>query len=177
MAGWQSGTPFSVLSTRATLNRGGTRSSSNTVNTTLDAEQLNDVVRFTMTGDGPYFIDPANLGPDGRGVARDGSQFDGQVFFNPGAGEVGSLQRRRFSGPSVFSFDGGIQKLTRITERHSLELRMEAQNILNHATFYVGDESPSGSPTRFNVNSPSFGLVTSTFYDRRAIQFGLYWRF
>jgi hypothetical protein len=66
--------------------------------------------------------------------ALSGSLGDGQFRFG---GSIGTLQRRMFSGPSVFSFDAGIQKSTRLTERHSLELRMEAQNILNHPTFYV----------------------------------------
>jgi len=55
---WQSGTPFSVLSVRGTINRSGIRSNSNTVDTPLTAAQLNDVVGFFMTPDGPFFINP-----------------------------------------------------------------------------------------------------------------------
>lgn len=174
---WQSGTPFSVLSPRGTLNRGGVRSNSQTVNTTLNGSQLKDVVGFFMTGNGPRFINPANIGPDGRGVAADGATFNGQVFFNPEPGATGALGRRIFDGPSVFSFDFSVMKQTRLTERYLLEIRMDSSNILNHPTFYVGDESAAASLARFNVNSTTFGQVTGTFTGRRQVQFGVYLRF
>ncbi len=172
---WQSGTPFSVLSTRSTLNRPGARSNSNTAMTLLTGDQLDSVVGFQMTGDGPVFINPANIGPDGRGVAADGRTFAGQVFFNPDPGTIGALQRRRFSGPWSFNLDFTVQKLTHITERQTLELRMESFNLTNTPSFYVGDEASSA--TRFNVNSATFGRIASTAYDSRRIQFGLYYRF
>ncbi|MCC6586348.1 MAG: TonB-dependent receptor [Bryobacterales bacterium] len=180
LMGWQSGTPFSILSTRATINRSGTRSNSNTADTTLTKEQLDKVVGFVMTGNGPFFVDRSVVGPDGRGVGADGSQFQGQVFFNPAPGMPGALQRRMFSGPSVFSFDAGIQKRFSIREGQHLEFRMEAINVMNHPTFYVGDEGDSadaGATTRFNINQPTFGTITSNFTGRRAVQFGLYYRF
>jgi carboxypeptidase family protein/TonB-dependent receptor-like protein len=167
---YQSGTPFSILSTRGTLNRGA-RSGQNTAVTTLDKAQLDQVVGFRMTGTGPYFIAPSALGADGRGVAPDGSApFQGQVFSNPTAGSIGTLQRRMFSGPWDFSLNFGVQKVTRITERQTVELRMEAQNIMNHPTFYAGESDPS-------INSTTFGKITSTFFGRRLIQFALYYRF
>src|SRR4029453_7091056 len=96
----QSGPPVSVLSARGTLNRGG-RSLQNTVNTTLNGAQLDNVFGFFMTGSGPLTVNPPAINPaDGRGVAPDGSPaFSGQVFFNPAAGTVGTMQRRFFSGP------------------------------------------------------------------------------
>lgn len=179
LMGWQSGTPFSILSTRGTINRTGTRSISNTANSTLTKDELDRVVGFFMTGNGPSFVDRSVVGPDGRAVGPDGRPFAGQVFFNPEPGVPGALQRRMFSGPSVFSFDAGIQKRFNITERHQLELRMEAVNILNHPTFYIGDESDqtNNQTVRFNVNQPTFGNIVESFTDRRVIQFGLYYRF
>ena len=89
-----------------------------------------------MTGNGPYVVDPSVIGPDGRAVAPDGARrFSGQVFFNPGAGDIGALQRRMFSGPWTFDMDAGIQKLTHITEHQTVEFRMEAGNVFNHPTF------------------------------------------
>ncbi|HTM48789.1 MAG TPA: hypothetical protein VL285_08925, partial [Bryobacteraceae bacterium] len=70
--------------------------------------------------------------------------------------------------PWVFDMDAGIQKKTNITERQTLEFRMEAENVFNHPTFLTGG---------FNVNSTQFGRIGSTFTDRRVIQFGLYYRF
>ena len=58
--------------------------------------------------------------------------------------------------------------MTHLTERQSVELRMEAQNILNHPAFFAGDQ---------DINSTQFGKIGSTFFGRRLIQFGLYYRF
>jgi len=170
IATWNSGTPFSILSGRGTLNRMG-RSTNNTAITTLNKAQLDEVLKFRMTGNGPYIAAASIIGPDGRAVAADGAApFAGQVFFQPGAGELGTLQRRWFSGPTNFNLDFSLQKETRITERQSIEIRMDSSNILNHPTFDV-----SGDHT---ITSPTFGQITSTgISGRRLLQFGLFYRF
>jgi hypothetical protein len=168
---YQSGAPFSILSQRGTLNRStGTRSDSNTADTTLNKAQLDDLLQFRMTGNGPYFVAASAINPkDGRAVAPDGeAPFAGQVFFHPGPGTVGGLQRRMFSGPWTFNMDFGILKKTRITERQSVELRMEATNVFNHAAFAVHDQA---------IGSVNFGRITDTYTWPRIVQFGLYYRF
>jgi hypothetical protein len=169
---WQSGSPFSIVSGRGTLNREA-RSGFNTADTALTGSQLQQIVKFQMTGNGPYVIAPSAIGSDGRGVAPDGDpNFSGQVFANPGPGTIGTLQRRMFYGPWTFDLDAGVQKLTHITERHTLEFRMEVANVFNHPNFTVADQ---------NINSPTFGQVFSNFSTtngfRRVVQFGLYYRF
>ncbi len=167
---WQSGTPFSVLSGRGTLNRAsGYRSENNTANTVLTKPQTDVIFQFRQTGDGPMYVPASVLGTDGRAVAADGeTPFAGQRFFNPGPGELGSLQRRMFDGPWDFNLDFGLQKTMKITERQSLEFRMESTNVLNHPQFMLGDQ---------NINSTDFGMITYTFSTARRIQFGLYYRF
>lgn len=165
---WQSGAPFSVLSGRGTLNRAA-RSGGNTATSTLAKAQLDELFQVRMTGSGPYFVPATVIGKDGRAVAGDGqASFDGQVFFQPDAGTIGALQRRMFSGPWTFNLDAGIQKETKITERQSIQFRMESTNVLNHPTWYFGDQT---------ITSTQFGRISSTLYDRRLIQFGLYYRF
>jgi hypothetical protein len=128
-----------------------------------------------MTGNGPMFVPDSVKNPvDGSAVAADGSAaFAGQAFFMPGAGTIGQLQRNYFSGPWVNEMDLKVGKLTHITETKTIELRMNAVNILNHPTF----GSPVTTPTAAN-----FGAITSTFapgsgYTRRLIQFELYYKF
>lgn len=174
IATWLSGNPFTIYSDRGTLNNTLTNgidpSINNTVDTTLTRGQLNDIVHFYMTGNGPYMVAQSAINPsDKRGVAPDGgAAFSGQVFFNPKAGTVGVLQRRFFSGPRSFDLDSGIQKRFSITERQFFEFRAEAVNLLNHPTFYFGDT---------NVNSTTFGKIGSTLNSRRVFQFGLQYRF
>jgi len=166
---WQSGAPFSILSGRGTLNREA-RSYYNTADTSLTMPQLASVVKFQMTGNGPLIVSPSAINPaDGTGVNADGSPaFNGQIFYNPGAGTLGVLQRRLFSGPWTFDIDMSLLKTIKITEHHNVELRMDAFNALNHATFYSGDQ---------NVNTTTFGVISSMFYSPRIMQFGLLYKF
>jgi len=166
---WQTGSPFSVLSGRGTLNRAA-RSANNTATALVSADQIKELFQLRMTGVGPYFFDAKALNPlDGRAVAADGAPpFEGQVFRQPGAGELGALQRRMFNGPNAWTLDFSAGKRTKITERQSLEIRMDSTNIFNHPTWYVGDQT---------ITSTQFGRVTSTMFGRRLIQFGATYRF
>ena len=61
-----------------------------------------------------------------------------------------------------------LMKEVAINDRHSVELRMEAFNALNHPTFWVGDQ---------NINSTTFGVISSSFFGSRVVQFGLTYAF
>ncbi|MCX6632399.1 MAG: TonB-dependent receptor, partial [Candidatus Solibacter sp.] len=166
---WQSGAPFSVLSGRGTLNR-ESRSYYNSANTSLNKGQLESVVKFQMTGNGPMMITQSAINPtDGTGVNTDGeAAFKGQIFFNPGAGTLGVLQRRLFDSPWTFNTDMRLKKTIPITETKKLELAMDAINALNHATFWSGDQ---------NINSTTFGVISYMFYQPRVVQFGVHYTF
>jgi trimeric autotransporter adhesin len=127
-------------------------------------------VNYQMTGNGPYVVAPSAINQDdGTGTNSLGeAPFTGQIFSNPGAGTLGELQRRLFSGPWSFDLDLSLQRRFRITERQSLELRMEGVNVLNHPSFYAGDQ---------NINSNTFGVITSTFNPPRVMQFAASYRF
>jgi hypothetical protein len=124
-----------------------------------------------MTGNGPYFVPASAIGPDGRGVAPAGQPtFTGQLFTNPTAGNLGTLQRRMFTGLPVFSMDAALFKDTKINEKMALELRMEALNVFNHTAFAVFSSD-------MNINMQQFGQITSTASTPRQMQFGLRLRF
>jgi hypothetical protein len=121
-----------------------------------------------MTGNGPYIIGTSALNPSGQAAVAGAAPFSGQIFTFPGAGTVGTLQKRVFDGPWDTTFDFGVSKTTRITERQSIQLRMDATNFLNHPSFIIGDQT---------ISSSTFGKVTSTFANRRQMQFALTYRF
>jgi hypothetical protein len=167
---WQSGAPFSILSGYGTLNRSsGGRSYYNGANTALQGNALFNTVKFQMTGYGPYVVPQSAINPaDGTGVNQGGPAFEGQIFSNPGPGQLGTLQRRMFSGPWTFNMDAALKKQIAFTERLNAEIRIDAYNALNHATFWVGDQL---------INSNTFGEVASVFYNPRVLQFGAYFKF
>jgi hypothetical protein len=166
---WQSGAPFSILSEYGTLNRAA-RSYYNAANTNLQGAALASVVKFNMTGNGPMMIANSAISPvDGTGVnGPEDPAFAGQAFFNPNAGTLGTLQRRMFSGPWTFGMDARLKKEIAITERHKLAMQMDAFNVFNHATFWSGDQS---------INSNTFGVISSSFFGSRIVQFGLTYSF
>ena len=165
---WQSGAPFSILSGYGTLNRAA-RSYYNTADTNLQGGALLNVVKYQMTGNGPMMIAPGAINTDGSGVAAAGDPtFNGEAFFNPGAGGLGALQRRMFSGPWTFGMDANLIKKIPINDRNKLELRMSAFNVLNHATFWSGDQ---------NINTTTFGVMNSMFFYPRVVEFTLTYQF
>src|SRR5262249_36822422 len=112
---WQAGAPFSILSTRGTLNRTARSSTVNTADSLVSSDQVGKLIGLHMTSTGPLFIDPSAINTDGRGVNADGTPtFSGQVFSNPAPGTIGGMQRRMFNGPSVFNMDFAILKMTKI---------------------------------------------------------------
>ena len=160
----QSGLPFSILSSRGTLSQ---NSFYNTASSSLTGGQLADLFQFRDTPTGPYFVAASAIGPDGRAVAADNRMpFSGQVFFEPGAGTVGTLQRNLLSGPWTFTMDANVEKLTRIGERQSIALRMDAFNALNHPVWSVGNQT---------IDSTNFGRLGGG--SQRIIQLGLHYRF
>jgi len=166
---WQSGAPFSIVSGRGTLNR-SSRSSLNTAVTSLTGSQLDQVVKFQMTPNGPYIVSPAVLNPaDNTGVNADGAPaYKSQIFFNPQPGQLGTLQRRFFNGPSAFTCDLKIDKQIPITERQRVRVEASFINLFNHPVFYSGDQ---------NINSTQFGKIGATLVPARVLQFGARYTF
>jgi len=167
---WQSGNPFSLVSGFGTLLPEAS-SGENMANTALTRPQLENILQFQMTGNGPYIVPQSVIGSDGRAVAATGQpEFTGQIVTNPTAGMLGELQRRQFTGPSVFDMDAALFKNTKITERFTVELRMEALNVFNHAAFAVFSNNTT-------INSQQFGQITNLAISPRLMQFSLRLKF
>ena len=81
--------------------------------------------------------------------------FNSSLFSLPALGQVGTARRRLFYGPGISNFDMALEKNMRLSESKSLEFRLEAFNVFNHAQFY-GPSAVNG-----NISSASFGQVVS----------------
>ena len=81
--------------------------------------------------------------------------FNTALFSLPSLGQMGNAPRRFFYGPGIYNFDMALHKTVRFSESKSLEFRLEAFNVFNHAQFY-GPAAVDG-----NITSANFGEVVS----------------
>lgn len=160
------------------------------MNVVIGGWQVNGIFNFT-TGrplhftTGRYTLNQTVASnPDFTGNFANLSQVDktgGQVTFinpqqaadfsNPGPGSAGTLANYAFHGPGFSSLDMSVFKhipMTFLGEAGQLEFRAEAFNILNHTSF----RDPGGNSPALNINSGSFGVLTSA-YPARILQLGL----
>jgi len=81
--------------------------------------------------------------------------FNTNVIVPEALGQLGDAGRRMFHGPGIENFDMQLSKTIQLRETRSLDIRIEAFNVFNHAQFY-GPTSVDGE-----VNDPNFGHVVS----------------
>jgi hypothetical protein len=90
-----------------------------------------------------------------------GKSYNGAAFSNPVPGAEGNLGRNVLRGFGAWQIDFALHRTFRFTERTSLQLRVEAFNILNHPNF--ANPSDPGDPGRLTIaNTPAFGTSTET---------------
>ena len=87
----------------------------NTAFSTLTADQIKELLGVYKVENRIYWIDPKVIDTaTGRAVGADNlansAGFAGQVFFNPGAGEVGNLPVLAFDGPAQYRIDMALSK-------------------------------------------------------------------
>jgi hypothetical protein len=140
---------------------------------TCDEKGCTSTVSYTTPGGmlsrlgglfgGPGFINPAAFGPAGSEPCIGGTVV-GECATSGGASGWGNSGTGIISGPDQFNWDMSLTKNTKITEGFTTQFRAEFYNIWNHPQF---------NPPANNVNSASFGTITSSSVPPRVIQFGL----
>jgi hypothetical protein len=167
----QSGAPFSFFSERATINR-TSRSVNETAFTNLSRSALRNAINLSFPSTGPVLlINPSYIAANGTGAGPDGltcSPVVANGLCNPQPGDLGNLSRNEFNGPMFFDEDFSILKSIKVHESMSLQLRGDAFNVWNHPTFAFGNQ---------DINSPTFGQVTSTSNGARVLQVGALFNF
>ena len=94
--------------------------------------------------------------------------FNVGAFAYPAAGTYGDHVRNSIEGPGFWSVDLALSRLVPIVSQQSLELRVEAFNLLNHVNW--------ANPTT-NLDSRNFGRITAINGNMRIIQFGVKYAF
>jgi hypothetical protein len=102
-----------------------------------------------------------------HGIGPGQPWFDTTMFSSGPDNSLGTAPRIAFSGPGLFNLDASVFRRFAMKERIGLELRAEAISVTN---------TPQFSNPVTNVNSSSFGLVTSTrtapYGGNRTVQLG-----
>jgi hypothetical protein len=91
--------------------------------------------------------------------------FNAALFSENALGTPGDASRRYFHGPGMENFDMALLKNLRLTDSKSVQFRLEAFNLLNHAQFFA-PQAVDG-----NISSATFGHVVSA-ASPRLVQLG-----
>jgi hypothetical protein len=152
---WESGSPFSVFSGRATGPATGTgaTAASATPSTWADytgSRNIGSVMTSNNgTGPGVYYFTPSEIAN----------------FTFPAAGTFGSSGRNTFRGPGFFNIDASLVKRFVIKERKALTFRAEAYNLINHPDF--------ANPSVSLATPATFGKITTLVNNPRIVQMAL----
>src|SRR5499427_8256443 len=147
----QSGYPLTIINTTSGQGLGGTTSNDNG---TSHANVLSGVPLIHPTGSTKDNLQ---------------SYINKAAFFAAPAGTYGNSGRGILRGPGQWNVDGSIFKDFTITERWRMQFRTEFFNLLNHANFALA----SDTSTSLNLNSSTFGQISSTSVNARLIQMAL----
>ncbi len=150
VGGWQAGSIWTVQSgfpqtiTIGGVDRSGTG---------------NGYDRPNATGSSPYEANPAPT-----------LWYNSAAFVEQPAGTFGDVGRNTVVGPGVFALDFDVHKEFHMfySERHILQFRAEAFNVLNH---------PVWSNPNANILSSGFGSITGTTIPMRQMQIALKYTF
>jgi trimeric autotransporter adhesin len=111
------------------------------------------------------------LRPDYTGAdicaAPPGLHLNPSAYAAPASGHWGNAGRNSIPGPRQFTMNASLNRTFRTSDRTSLDLRVEANNALNHVTF------PSWNTT---MGSAQFGLPL-TANSMRNVQTTIRWKF
>jgi hypothetical protein len=90
------------------------------------------------------------------------------AFAQPALGTFGNYERNSIKGPAFWTIDLALSRLVSFGAAQSVELRLEAFNLLNHFNW--------GNPGT-NLNAGTFGRIQTQQGSPRIMQFGIKYGF
>ena len=152
---WESGSPFTVASGRATGPATGTTATTASVTSTwADYSGSRNIgsVATSNNGIGPgvYYFTPAQIAN----------------FSEPAAGTFGTSGRNTFRGPRFFNIDASLVKRFELMENKSITFRAEAYNLINNVDF-------ANPGVNLGGNAVAFGKISSVVNNPRIVQMAL----
>ncbi|MEI9979025.1 MAG: hypothetical protein WDN23_08475 [Edaphobacter sp.] len=160
IAGWQSGKVFSIVSSGA--------GADNPVESDGKTHGFNNRAVPQNSGG----ADRPNTIKDPRLAHHTLSKFFDTTAFAPQTlGTIGNTQRNSMFGPHFRDFDLSLFKNFPVTERVTVQFRIESFNISNTPNFYIANNNSSNQ----QFGNASFGSISATDpnYNPRQYQFAL----
>ena len=105
------------------------------------------------------------------------SYFNPAAFSQPAPGTFGNLMRNALIGPKYWNVDLGVSRQLGLVSMHTLELRLEAFNLFNTFNWGVPGTELTAGGWQANLNSGTFGRITTQAGAPRIIQLGLKYSF
>jgi hypothetical protein len=160
IAGWQSGKVFSIISSGS--------GADNPIESDGKTHGFNNrAVPQNSTG-----ADRPNTIRDPRSGHKTLAQFFNTSAFAPQPlGTIGNTQRNSMTGPHFRDFDVSLFKNFAVTERATVQFRVETFNISNTPNFYIANNNSSNQ----QFGNAAFGSISATDpnYNPRQYQFVL----
>jgi len=126
---------------------------------------------FSVTASDPGAYGSFGMRANQNGTSTINSQginkwFNTAAFSQPAFGVYGNSGRNILTQPGINNWDVGLAKMFQFTERAGLQFRIETFNAFNHTQYGIDPTAsaaggPGQSAVNGNVNSPTFGRVTS----------------
>jgi hypothetical protein len=156
---WQTGRPFTVLTG---TDRSGTGQ---------NADRPNLIGDWRVSNPGPdRWFNPCTL--LATGALSNCRAGDTPAWQQNPTGIFGNAGRNLIRGPGLASFDLGLSRFFKVTERHRFQFRAEVFNFTNHPNFFLPVQS---------LASSAFGTIQRAINTgsgaQRQIQFGLKYMF
>lgn len=110
--------------------------------------------RVDVVGSNPYAGANRNVVRNSSNTSSTVQWFNPAAFARPATGTFGNIGRNAVYGPAFGAVDPSIFKTTKLTERVSLQIRMEVFNVFNRLNL--------ANPGTSLASSTTFGIITNT---------------
>lgn len=144
---WQTGNPLNIINSGVAATVNGLTGNTGTVRPNLVAPIVTKKTRLTN----------GNVGWVQSALCQ-GAVFVGTCSFANVNG-FGNLRRNAVTGPGFADVDMSLEKNTKLSERLTLQLRVDAFDVFNHPSFI--NPTTAGGASASDTSS-TFGQITST---------------
>lgn len=160
---YQNGLPFSVTDSTGGRAFGGGTSTGMFLCSSLSAAYMPGSVQSQIVNGNSQYLNPACFGLT---PAVPSSLALGTTLVTG----FGNVPRNAFRGPFQENWDFALAKHIHLVERHSLDFRVDAFNVMNHPVFR--------QPSFVGISSPStFSQINSTVVPARLLQLNVQYSF